>query len=246
MVKRTYFFSLALLSVASNSGCANLSKEARSAESLEFRMQYADTTATISIPERSIYLFFDNSPKATHQLASVLAKNGYVVHDKVELSDAAFKVSGTFRVYGKARQGLSGDVGDVLEEALSVDAASLGEGNLRSRRTYLPDAAMLHQLDPVYAKGVLSEEVGSIVGDATGLKGWFNETLVGDPRGICFKKGCNEYVSEVTIRVEDLNGGRAWAVVGERRNANDIMLEAVIERTIEFALKPFLGKSAAN
>ena len=236
--KRTCSFSVLCAVVLSGSGCANLPQESRAVESIEFRTEQADATAPITIPERSVYVFFDHSPKATEELGRVLRKKGYVVHDKIESADAAFKVSGSFRVYGKARQGVSGNLGDFLEQALPVDGSALGEQKT-PYETHLLASGFADSFTPSLAKGMIVEDVLMIVGNVTGFNGWLNETLLGDPRGICFKKGCGEYISEATVRFEDLNGGRAWTVIGEGKNSKDIVLQAVVEQTIAVALKPF-------
>ena len=76
------------------------------------------------------------------------------------------------------------------------------------------------------------------ISDVTGLRGSFNKALTGDPRGICMHRDCDKYRQTVGIGT---TGSATWIATALAMDEK-VVLDKLIERTLEKALEPLQSK----
>lgn len=142
------------------------------------------------LAEKQVFVSFKNSEKLTKVLANIVEKNGGKIALAANQADLILEGHGEFvaiRQFGNRRA--RADVGEAFEKVGEVSSARRGAHFVIS-----PGGALLNAgLATALATGV------STISDITGLRGWFNNLVAGDPDGVCFR-GC-EYSQAVAIEI---------------------------------------------
>jgi hypothetical protein len=95
-------------------------------------------------------------------------------------------------------------------------------------RSPVANTALAGTAGGMVAKGTLSfasglTVIGDLLGDATGFRGWFNDKLVGNPRGICLFNCGNEKRVNQNVQIDAVlaYGGEETRIMSEARTVTD-------------------------
>ncbi|NJM44653.1 MAG: hypothetical protein HC858_13080 [Brachymonas sp.] len=133
-----------------------------------------------------VYFEFMNAPSFSKRFSESLSAAGYKMTDR-GTAKYQIVIEGGFGTQGKVES--RGDLGKALEAGLSspeaaskdAGATAVALGNLGFTTVFterMVSAGLMNQL--VAGQGFLNS-----LADATGFRGWFNEKVAGDRRGVC-------------------------------------------------------------
>lgn len=183
------------------------------------------------VANKKLYIELKESPKGQQYFRSQFAARGFTVVDTIEDADVRFGILGAFIVSGKGKQEIRGKLAELTEKALQIPT---------------PDSPdYRHQNIDLAQIGVLTAYRGSIsvsdlfiwMSQKTGIAGWFNEMITGDPRGWCLAKSCNEFTNTVYLAIRSEDSGRWW-IEATAKDPN-MVLDIVFDQTVAAAMKPF-------
>lgn len=181
------------------------------------------------IAEKKISIVFEGSPKMSKVLQEKLKEKGFAVTADANDADVKFKLSGIYLVTGAGKASMSGPLGDMLENTISIGDS------------VKPDYQ--HQNVSLIQMAATNTLLGSIspsdlihwLAQKTGISGRINEAITGDPRGFCWNENCNKLTSHIVIRIGD--GQSHWWIQGEAKSVN-VVLDLVFSDLVENLLAP--------
>lgn len=142
-----------------------------------------------------IYADFDGSPVLTERLRAALKDLGLEVASERSAAKAYLSFRGNLVLLGGPNfyKGVKVSVGNVTEKALkeangkitTADVVGAAAGVALNRAAF--SAAMNN-----FSRGLAISGMVDALGDAGGMRGWFNTAVAGDPRGVCLSK-CEDW-----------------------------------------------------
>lgn len=162
-----------------------------------------------------IYIEFENSPLLSAKLAETAKGAGLDVVGSADQARTVVRVAGELSLNGGPRfyRGIKFPLGVVSEKALAEH-----DGKRSATANEVGGAAMLaistHLATTTLGAGFGISNLSTIIGDMTGVRGWANTKITGDPRGWCLMKceNWNKVSQVVEVKV-------TWSVVGNRQTA---------------------------
>ena len=144
-----------------------------------------------------IYAEFQGSPTLTQRLRDALQTQGFEVAPDAASSKATLLFRGDIALLGgpKYHRGVKAPIGEVTEKALKL-AKETGQVTTAdvaqtTAGVALNTAALNASLNN-FTRGLAISGLANALGDATGLRAWFNTKVAGDPRGICLSR-CEDW-----------------------------------------------------
>jgi hypothetical protein len=190
---------------------------------------------TADIANKKIFIEVEKSPKATMIVRQALQSHGYTVVESQNEAEAKFTVIGTFSVSRLMEKPKNGKLGDLLEA--SIDEASLNEAKLQDHfGEAVVSSAVRSIVNTDFTKFWSITSMAEWVSTVTGVRGWFNKMVAGDPRGFCMNKDCDKFFSSVFVAV---SGENAFWTVGSTVKTTKVALDQAVSEAMENALTPF-------
>ena len=144
-----------------------------------------------------IYAEFQGSAVLTQRLRESLQARGFELAPDAGSSKAALQFRGDVVLMGgpKFHKGVKAPIGEATEKALKL-AKENGQVTtadvVQTTAGVALNAAALNASLNNFTRGLAIGGIANALGDATGVRGWFNTAVAGDPRGICLSR-CEDW-----------------------------------------------------
>ena len=144
-----------------------------------------------------IYAEFQGSPAITQRLREALQARGFELAPDASSSKATLQFRGDIVVMGgpKFHKGVKAPIGEATEKALKL-AKESGQVTtvdvVQTTAGVALNAAALNASLNNFTRGLAISGLANTLGDATGMRAWFNTAVAGDPRGICLSR-CEDW-----------------------------------------------------
>ena len=144
-----------------------------------------------------IFAEFQGSPALTQRLRESLQARGFELAPDAGSSKAALQFRGDIALMGgpKFYKGVKAPIGEATEKALKLarENGQVTTADVVQTTTGIAlNAAAYNASLNNFARGMAITGMANALGDATGLHGWFNTAVAGDPRGICLSR-CEDW-----------------------------------------------------
>ena len=140
-----------------------------------------------------IFAEFQGSPALTQRLRESLQARGFELAPDAGSSKAALQFRGDIALMGgpKFYKGVKAPIGETTEKALKL-AKENGQVTtadvVQTTAGIALSAAALNASLNNFTRGLAIGGIANALGDATGVRSWFNTAVAGDPRGICLSR----------------------------------------------------------
>jgi hypothetical protein len=144
-----------------------------------------------------IFAEFQGSPVLTQRLREALQSQGFELAPDASSSKAALQFRGDIVLMGgpKFHKGVKAPIGEATEKALKL-AKENGQVTtadvVQTTAGIALNAASVNASLNNFTRGLAIGGIANALGDATGVRSWFNTTVAGDPRGICLSR-CEDW-----------------------------------------------------
>jgi len=144
-----------------------------------------------------IYAEFQGSPALTQRLREALQARGFELATDASSSKATLQFRGEIVLMGgpKFYKGVKASIGEATEKALKL-AKESGQVTtadvVQTTAGVALNAAALNASLNNFTRGLAISGLANALGDATGMRAWFNTAVAGDPRGICLSR-CEDW-----------------------------------------------------
>jgi len=144
-----------------------------------------------------IYAEFQGSPALTQRLREALQVQGFELAPEAGSSRASLQVRGDIVLIGgpKFHKGAKAHIGEATEKAfkLAKESGQVTTADVVQTTVgvALNAAALTASLNN-FSRGLAISGIANALGDATGMRSWFNTAVAGDPRGICLSR-CEDW-----------------------------------------------------
>jgi len=144
-----------------------------------------------------IYADFQGSPALTQRLREALQARGFELAQDASSSKATVQFRGDIALLGgpKFYKGVKASIGEATEKALKL-AKESGQVTtaevVQTTAGVALNAAALNVSLNNFSRGLAISGIANALGDATGMRAWFNTAVAGDPRGICLSR-CEDW-----------------------------------------------------
>ena len=158
-------------------------------ESVDFTTKATGQIDLVVGHDSPIYAEFQGSPALTQRLREALQAQGF------ELAPDANSSKATLQGGPKFHRGVKASIGEATEKALKL-AKENGQVTMadvvHTTAEFALNAAALNASLNNFSRGLAISGIANALGDATGVRAWFNTTVAGDPRGICLSR-CEDW-----------------------------------------------------
>jgi hypothetical protein len=140
-----------------------------------------------------IHAEFQGSPALTLRLREALQARGFELAPDAGSSKATLQFRGDMVLMGgpKFHKGVKAPIGETTEKALRL-AKESGQVTtadvVQTTAGIALNAAALNVSLNNFTRGLAISGIANALGDATGMRAWFNTAVAGDPRGICLSR----------------------------------------------------------
>ena len=146
----------------------------------------------------AVYVDFSKSPTMSAKVAEMLEKGGFKVTSKRGDAATTIQISGDLVLVGGPvySKGLKVEIGDAMERALARGAP---DGQGAGKQEAVADVSTLTVNALAFTKTVSPamqalrlSRMADVLAEESGLKGWLNGKVAGDPRGFCLSR-CEDW-----------------------------------------------------
>lgn len=166
-------------------------------EPADFTTKATGQVELVAGRDSPIYAEFQGSPTLTQRLREALQAQGFELAPDTGSSKATLQFRGDIVLMGgpKFHKGVKAPVGEATEKALKV-AKESGQATtadvVQTTAGVALNAAALNVSLNNFTRGLAISGLANALGDATGMRAWFNTAVAGDPRGICLSR-CEDW-----------------------------------------------------
>ena len=144
-----------------------------------------------------IYADFQGSSALTLRLREALQARGFELAPDAGSSKATLQFRGDMVLMGgpKYHKGVKAPIGETTEKALKLakESGQVTTADVAQTTAGVAlNAAALNSSLNNFSRGLAISGIANALGDATGMRAWFNTAVAGDPRGICLSK-CEDW-----------------------------------------------------
>ena len=144
-----------------------------------------------------IFAEFQGSPVPTQRLRQALQSQGFELAPDARSSKAALQFRGDIVLMGGPtfHKGVKAPIGEATEKALTLakeNSQVTAADVVQTTAGVALNAAALNASLNNFTRGLAIGGIANALGDATGVRSWFNTAIAGDPRGICLSR-CEDW-----------------------------------------------------
>ena len=144
-----------------------------------------------------IYADFQGSPALTLRLREALQARGFELAQDASSSRATLQFRGDIVLMGgpKFHKGVKAPIGEATEKALKLvkESGQVTTADVvQTTAGVALNAAAFNASLNNFTRGLAISGLANALGDATGMRSWFNTAVAGDPRGICLSR-CEDW-----------------------------------------------------
>ena len=168
------------------------------AQNLEIkRAVHLNNLPSKEVGDKKIGVIFDGSPKMSKVLQEKLKGKGLAVVSDINDAEVKFRLSGIYLVIGAGKASMSGSLGEMLENTISLGDSM--KPDYRHQNVSLIQVAAAS----TFIGSISPSDMISWLVQKSGISGRINEAITGDPRGFCWNENCNKLTSHIVIRIGD-------------------------------------------
>lgn len=190
-----------------------------------------------------VYAEFEESPELTIKLRDALKGVGLEAARSKSDAKAVLTFKGDVALLGGKQffKGKKLSIGEATEKTLADPGRPVQAADVTQPLIAMAvNKAALRVAMNNFSRGLAIGGMANALGDATGVKGWFNNAVAGDPRGICLSR-CEDWnkVSQtayiqVTLQTESTTEEiRAMAKVVSETVAPDRVIQFGVGKAVE-------------
>lgn len=144
-----------------------------------------------------IFAEFQGSATLTQRLRESLQARGFELAPDADSAKASLQFRGDIVLMGgpKFHKGVKAPIGEATEKALKLakeDGQVTTADVVQTTAGVALNAAALNASLNNFTRGLAIGGIANALGDATGVRSWFNTSVAGDPRGICLSR-CEDW-----------------------------------------------------
>lgn len=176
---------------------ATASAKKTTLEPADFTTKATGQIELVAARDSPIYAEFQGSPTLTQRLREALQERGFELAPDAGSSRATLQFRGDIVLMGgpKFHKGVKAPIGEATEKALKM-AKESGQVTtadvVQTTAGVALNAAALNASLNNFTRGLAISGLANALGDATGMRAWFNTAVAGDPRGICLSR-CEDW-----------------------------------------------------
>ena len=176
---------------------ATTSAKKTTLEPADFTAKATGQIELVAGRDSPIYAEFHGSPALTQRLREALQARGFELALDAGASKATLQFRGDVVLMGgpKFHKGVKAPIGEATEKALKL-AKESGQVTtadvVQTTAGVALNAAALNASLNNFTRGLAISGLANALGDATGMRAWFNTAVAGDPRGICLSR-CEDW-----------------------------------------------------
>jgi len=193
-----------------------------------------------------IHAEFQGSPALTLRLREALQARGFELATDADTSKATLQFRGEMVLMGgpKFHKGVKAPIGETTEKALRL-AKESGQVTtadvVQTTAGVALNAAALNASLNNFTRGLAISGIANALGDATGMRAWFNTAVAGDPRGICLSR-CEDWnkVDQTVylwVTLESKAAGRKEVRILSKAVSETVAPDQVIAYAIDKAIE---------
>ena len=193
-----------------------------------------------------IFAEFQGSPVLTQRLREALQSRGFELAPDAGSSKAALQFRGDIVLMGgpKFHKGVKAPIGEATEKALKL-AKESGQVTtadvVQTTAGVALNAAALNASLNNFTRGLAIGGIANALGDATGMRAWFNTAIAGDPRGICLSR-CDDWnkVDQTVylwVTLDSKAGGRKEVRILSKAFSETVAPDQVIAYGVDKAIE---------
>ena len=162
-------------------------------DSADFTTKASGLVELVVGRDSPIFAEFQGSPVLTQRLREALQARGFELATDASSSKATLQFRGEIVLMGgpKFYKGVKASIGEATEKALKL-AKEIGQVTtadvVQTTAGVALNAAALNASLNNFTRGLAISGLANALGDATGMRAWFNAAVAGDPRGICLSQ----------------------------------------------------------
>lgn len=215
-------------------------------EPADFTTKATGQVELVAGRDSPIYAEFQGSPTLTQRLREALQAQGFELAPDAGASKATLQFRGDIVLMGgpKFHKGVKAPVGEATEKALKVAKESgqvtTADVVQTTAGVALNTAALNASLNN-FTRGLAISGLANALGDATGMRAWFNTAVAGDPRGICLSR-CEDWnkVDQTVylwVTLDSKAAGRKEARILAKAFSETVAPDQVIAYSVDRAIE---------
>ena len=192
-----------------------------------------------SIAGKRVAITVKENPALTAIVVKSLADRGIQVVDGGENADLKVSVIGRFS-FAKP---FAPEVGGMLRDLPIVSSNAKPDDSLKFEA--MPGRQIV--LGWLVTRAISITEVVTYLSQQTGVAGWFNKMLTGDPRGVCLTETCELVKTQVVLYVTVETNGEttSWTTMAAAMEKK-MVLDQVLGKAMEEGLRPLAETVEGN
>lgn len=193
-----------------------------------------------------IHADFQGSPALTLRLREALQARGFELAPDAGSSKATLQFRGDMVLMGgpKFHKGVKAPIGETTEKALKLakESAQVTTADVvQTTAGVALNAAALNASLNNFTRGLAISGIANALGDATGMRAWFNTAAAGDPRGICLSR-CEDWnkVDQTVylwVTLDSKTAGRKEIRILSKAISDTVAPEQVIAYAVDKAIE---------
>ena len=198
------------------------------------------------VPNAAVYAEFEKSDSLTKRLRDSLIESGFALAQSRDGAQTVLVFSGDIVVSGgpKFTSPVKMPIGVATEKTIETAQQQGSNATSAAPAVFDTGVALAVQSGALgaisnFSKGLALGTMAESIGKSTGLRGWFNKAVAGDPRGVCLARceDWNKADQSVYLRVKVTGPGGDQEIRSvSKLHSETLAPELVIEQAIGAAL----------
>lgn len=184
-----------------------------------------------SLKGKTVSVVFEKSPKMQQLVTDYLKSRGLSVVAESP-ADVAIRIFGAFRIGRHEEKGLSGMIGEIAEPSIAYStSADSSDPATAAGRQFV--------LSAILANSISLTDLFTWLSEKSGIAGWINKSITGDPRGWCLSGNCDQISTRILLNLNGSAMGKSfmWRVE-TNSHGKHIVFDRALAESIERLLSP--------
>ena len=231
---------------ASASASATASAKKTTLEPADFTTKATGQIELVVGRDSPIYAEFQGSPALTQRLREALQSQRFELAPDASSSKATLQFRGDIALLGgpKFYKGVKAPIGEATEKALKLakEGGQVTTVNVvQTTAGVALNAAALNASLNNFTRGLAISGIANALGDATGMRAWFNTAVAGDPRGICLSR-CEDWnkvdqTAYIWVMLDSKAAGRKEVRILSKAFSETVAPDQVIAYALDRAIE---------
>lgn len=195
---------------------------------------------SMSLQGKTVSVEFQQSKKLSDLVADYLRSKGITVVPLDQNPEVTLEMLGAFRIARPGEKGLTGMIGEIAEPSMTYSQSQDSHDTATMKGSQVA-------LTAIVANAISLSQLFTWLSQKTGVSGWINKNITGDPRGFCLSSNCDLISTRLNLHLN----GRAqeqnfrWGVQTESIG-NQVVFDKALAEGMERLLNPLQLDRAAQ